>query len=67
MINDKSQGSIAKHLRQDGLLYYKFITLFANEFFWGSYGQEYDTLFFDSRCSSHYTLICQTIVISEML
>jgi len=31
VINDKSQGSIAKHLSWDGLLYYKFITQFANE------------------------------------
>ena len=31
VINDKSQGSIAKHLRSDGLLYYTFITQFAGE------------------------------------
>jgi len=31
VINDKSKGSIAKHLSWDGLLYYKFITQFANE------------------------------------
>jgi len=31
VINDKSQGSITKHLSWDGLLYDKFITQFANE------------------------------------
>ena len=31
VINDKSQGSITKHLRCDVLLYYKFITQFAGE------------------------------------
>ena len=31
VINDESQGSIAKHLSWDGLLYYKFITQFATE------------------------------------
>ena len=31
VINDKSQGSIAKHLSWDGLLHYKFITQFAGE------------------------------------
>ena len=30
-INDKSQGSIAKHLSYDRLLYYKYITQFAGE------------------------------------
>ena len=30
-INDKSQGSIAKHLSYGGLLYYKYITQFAGE------------------------------------
>jgi len=30
-INDKSQGSIAKHLSWDELLHYKFITQFARE------------------------------------
>jgi len=30
-INDKSQGSIAKHLSFDGLLHCKFITQFADE------------------------------------
>ena len=30
-INDKSQGSITKHLSCDVLLYYKFITQFASE------------------------------------
>ena len=31
VINDKSQGSIAKHLRNDDLLYYIFITQSAGE------------------------------------
>ena len=31
VINDKSQGSIAKHLSCDGLLHYKFITQFVGE------------------------------------
>ena len=31
VINDESQGSIAKHLSWDGLLYYKFITQFATK------------------------------------
>jgi len=31
VINDKSQGSIAKHLTWDGLLHYKFIIQFADE------------------------------------
>ena len=31
VINDKSQGSTAKHLRCDGLLHYKFIIQFADE------------------------------------
>ena len=31
MINDKSQGSIAKHLRNDELLYYTFVTQSAGE------------------------------------
>jgi len=30
-INDKSQGSIAKHLSYGGLLYYKYIIQFAGE------------------------------------
>jgi len=30
-INDKSQGSTAKHLRCDGLLQYKFIIQFSGE------------------------------------
>ena len=33
MINDKSQGSIAKHLRLDRLLHYTFITQFTDESF----------------------------------
>jgi len=31
VVNDKSQGSIAKHLSSHGLLCYIFITQFANE------------------------------------
>ena len=31
VINDKSQGSIDKHLRCDELLHYKFIIQFAGE------------------------------------
>jgi len=31
VINDKSQGSITKHLKCDVLLYYKFIVQFAAE------------------------------------
>jgi len=31
VINDKSQGSIAKHLSYDKLLHYKFIIQFAGE------------------------------------
>jgi len=31
VVNDKSQGSIAKHLSLHGLFYYIFITQFANE------------------------------------
>ena len=31
VVNDKSQGSIAKHLRNDDLLYYIFITQSAGE------------------------------------
>jgi len=31
VINDKSQGSIAKHLRNDELIYYTFITQSADE------------------------------------
>jgi len=33
VINDTTQDSIAKHLGSDGLLYYKFITQFANKIF----------------------------------
>jgi len=42
MINEKSQGSIAKHLSWDGLLCYKFITKFANNRLflnWRTFGQ----------------------------
>jgi len=45
VINDKSQGSIAKHLSCDGLLHDKFIIQFAGEKFfklmniWQSYRQ----------------------------
>jgi len=31
VINDKSQGGIAKHLRNDELIYYTFITQSADE------------------------------------
>jgi len=31
VFNDKSQGSIAKHLRRDELLYYTFIIQYAGE------------------------------------
>jgi len=31
VINDKSQGSVAKHLSWDGLLRYRFIIQFAGE------------------------------------
>jgi len=31
MINEKSQGSIVKHVSWDGLLHYKFIIQFAGE------------------------------------
>jgi len=31
VINDKSQGSVAKHLSWDGLLHYKFVIQFAGE------------------------------------
>jgi len=31
VINDKSEGSTAKHLSCDGLLHYKFIIQFAGE------------------------------------
>jgi len=31
VINDKSQGSVAKHLRNDELLYYTFITQSVGE------------------------------------
>jgi len=31
VVNDKSQGSIANHLRNDELLYYTFITQFAGD------------------------------------
>ena len=31
VINDKSQGSIAKHFSCDGLIHYKFITQFDGE------------------------------------
>ena len=31
MINDKSQGSVAKYLSWDGLLHYKFVIQFAGE------------------------------------
>jgi len=31
VINDKSQGSIAQHLRNDELVYYTFITQYAGE------------------------------------
>jgi len=31
VINDKSRGSVAKHLRCDELLHYTFVTLFAGE------------------------------------
>ena len=33
MLNNKSQDSTAKHFSYDGLLHYKFIVLFAGEFF----------------------------------
>ena len=33
VVNDKSQGSIAKSLSYDGLLHYKFIIPFADDFF----------------------------------
>ena len=31
VVNDKSQGSVAKHLNLDGLLHYKFISQFAEK------------------------------------
>jgi len=31
VVNDKSQGSVAKHLNLDGLLHYKFISQFADK------------------------------------
>ena len=46
-INDESQGTIAKNLRCDELLYYTFIVHAAGENFlrlmniWRSYGQNY--------------------------
>jgi len=47
IINDKSLGSIAKHLRNDDLLYCTFITLLVKEFLklvntWRSYRQNGD-------------------------
>ena len=48
VINDKSQGSIAKHLKNDELLYYTFITQSAGERIfktvniWRSYKQNGD-------------------------
>jgi len=58
---DISQGSVAKHLRCGGYLNIsfccKFTTGSASEFWklvntWGTYGQEFIVLFFDSRCIS---------------
>jgi len=46
VINDKSQGSVAKHLSWDDLFHYKFIIQFSGErifktgeHFWRSYKQ----------------------------
>ena len=47
VINDKSHGSTAEHLRNDDLLYYTFIILLVKEFLklvniWRSYRQNGD-------------------------
>ena len=58
---DISQGSVATHLRCGGMFKYDSVAnlplnLPAKEFYWksvniwGSYGQEFNVLFFDSRC-----------------
>ena len=53
---DKSQDGTAKHLSCDGLRQTKLsFYLPVNEFLksvniWGSYGQEFSVLFFDSWC-----------------
>ena len=61
VINNKSQGSIAKHLRNDELLYYKFITQSAGESFfkkaniWQSYRQNGDCFMHPIRIA-HFIL-----------
>jgi len=58
VINDKSQGSTAKHLCWDELLNYKVIILFANERIFQNrrtFGEVTDksiVSFFDSLCST---------------
>jgi len=57
-----SQGSVATHLRCGEIFKHKFVanlpvSLPVNEFLksvntWGSYRQEFNVLFFDSRCVS---------------
>jgi len=61
---DISQGSVATYLRCGGIFTYEFVanvslSLLAKEFWksvniWGSCGQEFSVLFFDSRCSYRY-------------
>jgi len=41
VINDKSQGSIAKHICWDTLLHYKFITQFASERIFQKIGEHF--------------------------
>jgi len=57
-----SHGSVATHLRCDGIFHNDFIanlrlTLQLKEFWksvniWRSYGQKYSGMFFDSQCST---------------
>jgi len=62
---DISQGSVATWLRCGGILKYEFVanlslSLSVEEFWksvWGSYGQEFSVLFFDSQCLWHSSVV----------
>jgi len=61
--HDISRGNVRTYLRYGGKFKYKFVanlplSLSVKEFrksvnIWGSYGQEFSVLFFDSQCIMH--------------
>ena len=69
VINDKSQGSIAKHLRNNELVYYKFINLPVKEFLklvnvWQSYRQNGDRFMHPTRIA---LLFSKTLISPDKL